>query len=57
MTGANALSMFGRLSYGAHLILYPVVGGTSFFLYSTKKVRDDKLAITTYSEFVNEGHL
>ena len=44
MTGANALSMFGRLSYGAHLALYPIVGGTSFFLYTTKAARDAKLS-------------
>ena len=31
----NALSAFGRLSYGAHLALYPLLGGTAYFLGST----------------------
>ena len=31
----NALSAFGRLSYGAHLALYPLIGGTVYFLGST----------------------
>ena len=30
----NALSMFGRLSYGAHLSLYPIIGGSGYFAYS-----------------------
>ena len=30
----NGLSALGRMSYAAHLGLYPVVGGTAFFLIS-----------------------
>ena len=41
---ANALSMFGRMSYGAHLTLYPVVGGTAYFLFNTYKTSADKAA-------------
>ena len=28
----NALSALGRMSYGAHLALYPLLGGTAYFL-------------------------
>ena len=38
---ANALSMFGRMSYGAHLVLYPVLGGTAYFLGTTYKASAD----------------
>lgn len=41
---ANALSMFGRMSYGAHLTLYPIVGGTAYFLYNTYKASADATA-------------
>ena len=27
--------MFGRLSYEMHMVLYPLVGGTTYFLYNT----------------------
>ncbi len=30
----NALSMFGRLSYGAHMTLYPLIGGSGYFAYA-----------------------
>ena len=44
---ANALSLFGRMSYGAHLCLYPIVGGTSFFLYNTYKTSADAAQAVT----------
>ena len=31
----NLFSMFGRMNYQMHLVLYPIVGGTSWFLYTT----------------------
>ena len=30
----NGLSALGKMSYAAHLALYPVVGGTAFFVIS-----------------------
>ena len=31
----NALSAMGRMSYGAHLVLYPMIGGSVYFMGST----------------------
>merc|ERR1739844_303207 len=31
----NMLSALGRISYTGHLMLYPMVGGTAYFLYNT----------------------
>ena len=31
----NALSGFGRMSYTAHLVLYPLIGGSAYFLGQT----------------------
>ena len=31
----NPLSAFGRMSYSSHLVLYPLIGGSAYTLYST----------------------
>merc|ERR1712039_598422 len=33
----NMLSALGRISYTGHLLLYPLIGGGSYFLYGTYK--------------------
>ena len=42
----NALSALGRMSYGAHLALYPLIFGTGGFAYYTydqaAKVQQEK---------------
>ena len=38
----NALSMFGRLSYGAHMTLYPLLGGSAYFGYTVYSARAAK---------------
>ena len=47
----NALSAVGRMSYAAHLGLYPVVGGTAFFMWSSfsasSKAAAEKVAMDT----------
>ena len=35
MPSQNLLSMFGRMSYGAHLSLYPILGGSFYVLYNS----------------------
>ena len=31
----NLLSAFGRMSYAAHLTLYPILGGSLYLMYKT----------------------
>ena len=35
MSRANTLSALGRMSYAAHMAMYPIIGGGSYFLYNT----------------------
>ena len=34
MPAANMLSALGRVSYTGHIFLYPLIGGTSYFLWN-----------------------
>ena len=36
---SNPLSAIGRMSYLGNLILYPLIGGASYFLYHTYSTR------------------
>ena len=36
---SNMLSAVGRLSYGANMALYPLVGGTFYFVWNTYSTR------------------
>ena len=31
----NILSSFGRMNYATHLLMYPLIGGSFFFMYSS----------------------
>ena len=33
---SNLLSAFGRMSYAAHLTLYPILGGSLYLAYKTR---------------------
>ena len=33
---SNLLSAFGRMSYAAHLTLYPILGGSVYLMYKTR---------------------
>ena len=35
MPSQNLLSMFGRMSYGAHLALYPLIGGSFYVMFNS----------------------
>ena len=42
---SNPLSAIGRMSYGAHLALYPIFGGSAWFVWTnysaSSKVKQD----------------
>ena len=37
---SNLLSAFGRMSYAAHMTLYPILGGSVYLIYKTKSTSD-----------------
>jgi len=41
MSRVNALSTFGRMSWGTHFIIYPVSVGLYFGVYQPYKVKAD----------------
>ena len=55
MSKSNALSQFGRMSYGAHLLLYPSLLG--LYLFGYKPYSDNKNKKASEAEWVSKLNL